>query len=307
MPPEYVTIASVNQEVLLDSRNFELNQVSDTFEATKDGYFDDCSWLSRIFHEGIVAAVEQRYPSEDDVPAELENFVGVLEDLIDEVKLMDLMVCVISVAFFPSVDWPFLGRIDSRGGDTNHFGHRKHFNEEPSRNHPSVLDSRIRVRVECYARLNIVIEAEIRLSALQLVKSDKRPTHNLAETLSLNWSRFSKLWITPDGLSNPAVTQVSIEEPLTVSLSGELIHLERESTPATEQLVTLLKETGKIAVTISRHKHKVYSIILRAQEICNYILSLGERPEDQQPSDAGGLLRVLDEYSDLIEALEGYG
>lgn len=100
--------------------------------------------------------------------------------------------------------------------------------------------------------------------------------------------------------------QASIEDPSTVSLSGGLIHLERESTPATEQLVTLLKETGKIAVTISRHKHKVYSILFRAQDICNYILSLGERPEDQQPTDAQGLLRVLDVYSDIIEALEGY-
>lgn len=160
--------------------------------------------------------------------------------------------------------------------------------------------------MKCYTRLNIAIEAEIRLRALQLVTSDKSSTHNLAETLSLNWSRFSKLWITPDGPSNAVVGQASIEERSTVSLSGELIHLKRESTPATAQLVTLLKETGKITVTISRHKHKVYSILLRAQDICNYILSLGKRPEDQQPSDAGGLLRVLDEYSDLIEALEGY-
>lgn len=152
-----------------------------------------------------------------------------------------------------------------------------------------------------------MIEVEIRLSALQLVESDKSSTPNLAETLSLNWSRFSKLWITPDGASNAVVAQTSIDEPSTVSLSRELIHLERESTPATEQLVTLLKETGKLTVTISRHKHKVYSTILRAQDICNYILSLGERPEDQQPSDADGLLRVLDEYSDIIEALERYG
>lgn len=142
---------------------------------------------------------------------------------------------------------------------------------------------------------------------MQLVKPDDGFTQDLVDSLILKWGRFSELWITSDGALHVVVTQVSEQDSSTFSLSEDFVHLKHEPTSATEQVVLLLKEIGKAAISVRRHKHKVYSIVRRARDICDYLLSLGERPENQQPTGADDLLGVLDEYFNIIEALEGYG
>ncbi|KIO16853.1 hypothetical protein M407DRAFT_33493 [Tulasnella calospora MUT 4182] len=259
------TLKDIAEELSKDA--LRLNQVPDAFEAEKDDYFDDCSWLSRIFHEGIAAAIERTYLPEDNVPAEVKRFVEILEDFVDKVKLM---------------------------GVTG-----KPFREVVIRITSDVANVAITSLPKTMPAFWVAAS-----SALQLVKTDNSVTPDLADTLSLNWSQFSELWITPDRVLNAVVTQASKDEPSTISLSKDLIHLEREPTPATEQVVVLLREIGKVAITVRCHKHKVYSIVLRARDICNYILRLGECPENQQPTDAKSLLGVLDEYSNIIEALE---
>ncbi|KAG8925521.1 hypothetical protein FRC01_010054 [Tulasnella sp. 417] len=134
---------------------------------------------------------------------------------------------------------------------------------------------------------------------LQVIK----PLHDLAQTLSQDWNRFYDIWIAP-GVPNLVVAQAPQEPPLAISTFQDLIHLQHKPTPATEQAVALFRKIGNTVATVRRHKHKVYSIVLRIRDIFNYILSIGERPENQQETDAEGLLRALDDYDTFIDRLE---
>lgn len=83
-----------------------------------------------------------------------------------------------------------------------------------------------------------------------------------------------------------------------MSLPEEITRLDYEITPATEPLVSLLKKMAQVAPAAIRNKHKLYSIILRAREICNHILAIGMSPESVG-------LETLDDYYNSMDALEG--
>lgn len=136
---------------------------------------------------------------------------------------------------------------------------------------------------------------------MQPVGTDGSFTEHLAETLNLNWARFSELWIAPARGRDVGMDTPPLKEPPTIEFLEELINLDYEPTPATEQVVIILKETGKLALTVWRHKRKIYSILLRARDICNYIVSLGGHPENQPPTTPEDMLR-----SSITEALQGY-
>ncbi|KAG9044750.1 hypothetical protein FS837_007574 [Tulasnella sp. UAMH 9824] len=237
-------LKSIAEELSKDG--LQLHQVYDISEAKKDQYFDECSWLSRIFHEGIVTPVEQTFVSDNNIPTEVRSVVDRLENLVEEVKLLDAM------------------------------------------------DESIR-------EIIIRITSDI---ASKLVSTNDSLTQDLTETLNLNWARVSELWIAPDSALNIGVV-TQAKEPTTIYFSENLIHLEYEPTPTTQQVIILLQETGKIAITARRHKHKLYSILLRARNICNYILSLGQQTKDHQPTDTKDLLRSPNDYSNITKALQG--
>lgn len=82
-----------------------------------------------------------------------------------------------------------------------------------------------------------------------------------------------------------------------MSLPEEITHLDHEITPAMEPLVSLLRSLAKNAPSAMRNKHKLYSIIIRAREICNHLLAIGSGPEPVT-------LETLDEYYNSIDSLE---
>ncbi|KAG8919636.1 hypothetical protein FRC01_001190 [Tulasnella sp. 417] len=92
-------------------------------------------------------------------------------------------------------------------------------------------------------------------------------------------------------------TPAASNDPIPISLPEKLSHLSHDVTPGMEPLVSLLQNLAKAAPSAIRNKHKLYSIILRAGEICNHLLAIGAGPE------AVGL-ESLDEYCNLIDLLE---
>ncbi|KAG9044612.1 hypothetical protein FS837_007869, partial [Tulasnella sp. UAMH 9824] len=83
-----------------------------------------------------------------------------------------------------------------------------------------------------------------------------------------------------------------------MSLPEEIAHIGHEITPATEPLTSLLQALGREAPKATRNKHKIYAIIVRARDICNYILAIGTNPEFNGLDD-------LNEYYKLMDATEG--
>ncbi|KIO23359.1 hypothetical protein M407DRAFT_110082 [Tulasnella calospora MUT 4182] len=88
------------------------------------------------------------------------------------------------------------------------------------------------------------------------------------------------------------------QSPTPISLPEELTRLDHDVTPATGPLILLLQALGREAPKTTRHKHKVYAIIVRARDVCNHILAIGTGPEFNGLDD-------LDEYYNMIDALEG--
>ncbi|KAG9047510.1 hypothetical protein FS837_002095 [Tulasnella sp. UAMH 9824] len=86
-------------------------------------------------------------------------------------------------------------------------------------------------------------------------------------------------------------------DPVPISLPEEITRLDYEVTPTMEPLVSLLQTLAKAAPSAIRNKHKLYSIIIRAREICNHILAIGIGPESVG-------LEVLNECYSLIDSLE---
>ncbi|KAG8962068.1 hypothetical protein FRC00_010425, partial [Tulasnella sp. 408] len=62
-----------------------------------------------------------------------------------------------------------------------------------------------------------------------------------------------------------------------ISLFEELTHLDHEPTPTTENLVAILQALGRAALNATFNKHKIYTILLRSRDICNYILGAVDR------------------------------
>ncbi|KAG8930828.1 hypothetical protein FRC00_000954 [Tulasnella sp. 408] len=97
---------------------------------------------------------------------------------------------------------------------------------------------------------------------------------------------------TPATSNNP----ICISSP-EISLPEEISRLDHEVTPAMEPLVSLLQKLAHVAPTAIRNKHKLYSIILRAREIENYILAISTGAEVAR-------LETLYEYYKLMDTLE---
>lgn len=82
-----------------------------------------------------------------------------------------------------------------------------------------------------------------------------------------------------------------------MSLFEEITRLDQEITPAMEPVVSLLQNLANVAAAAIRNKHKLYSIILRAREICNHLVDIGIGPQSVG-------LETLDEYYNSIDSLE---
>ncbi|KAG8910077.1 hypothetical protein FRC01_006555 [Tulasnella sp. 417] len=92
-------------------------------------------------------------------------------------------------------------------------------------------------------------------------------------------------------------TPAAPNDPIPISLPERLLHLSHEVTPAMGPLVSLLQNLAKAAPSAIRNKHKLYSIILRASEICDHLLAMGTGPEPIG-------LESLDEYCNIMDSLE---
>ncbi|KAG8958214.1 hypothetical protein FRC00_002943 [Tulasnella sp. 408] len=92
----------------------------------------------------------------------------------------------------------------------------------------------------------------------------------------------------------------------TVSLLEELISLSYVPTPATQQLVTLHQGLALAAMKMTRNKHKVYSILGRSKDICNYILAALESltNSDESQLEPEAILEVMGRSNELIYAME---
>lgn len=90
----------------------------------------------------------------------------------------------------------------------------------------------------------------------------------------------------------------------------ELTQLDYEPTPAMEELVALLKALEQATSKMVRNKHKVYTILLRSRDICNYIytLSSADWPAGSDGVEIGPelVLVAMEESYRLISALEEY-
>ncbi|KIO17734.1 hypothetical protein M407DRAFT_32595 [Tulasnella calospora MUT 4182] len=75
-------------------------------------------------------------------------------------------------------------------------------------------------------------------------------------------------------------------------------------TSANEELVDLLQALGKTAPKAVRNKHKIYSVLRIARDICNHIIELGNPPERQIDTNLKTLLRQMEDYCLLRDALE---
>lgn len=91
----------------------------------------------------------------------------------------------------------------------------------------------------------------------------------------------------------------------TISLVEELLSLDHEPMPATKQLVALHQALGQAVIQMTRNKHKMYSILGRSQDVCNYILANladSERSESRPET----VLETMERSYKLISALEEY-
>lgn len=132
---------------------------------------------------------------------------------------------------------------------------------------------------------------------MQDIDLEKGLNQDMVDSLRDSWGRFADRLIKQVPawrVRTPAPSQ----DPIAVSLPQDLTRLDHEITPAAEPLVLLLQSLGRGAPTVTRNKHKIYAIVSRARDICNDILAVGVRAE------VSGL-ETLDEYYNLIDALEG--
>lgn len=97
-------------------------------------------------------------------------------------------------------------------------------------------------------------------------------------------------------------------EGSTISLLKELISLNNAPTPATAQLIGLHQALGKAATKMTRNKHRMYLILARSREICNYILATFESPADSDEceSQPETILQAMEQSYTLIDTLEEY-
>lgn len=134
-------------------------------------------------------------------------------------------------------------------------------------------------------------------SALKVISLENRLNRDTLSALRDSWGDIGNLQIlAPLSSMSPAPT--TSQNPVPSSLPEELTRLYHEVTPAAEPLVLLLQSLGRGAPTVKRNKHKIYAILASARDICNHILAIGARTEFSG-------LETLDEYYNLIEALEG--
>ncbi|KAG8909954.1 hypothetical protein FRC01_006628 [Tulasnella sp. 417] len=93
----------------------------------------------------------------------------------------------------------------------------------------------------------------------------------------------------------------------TLSLLEELTSLHHEPVPATEQLVSLHRALGQAAIKMTRNKQKMYSILRRCRDICDYILAAIETVSAPEESEfqPESMLEAMEQSRRLIDALEG--
>lgn len=101
---------------------------------------------------------------------------------------------------------------------------------------------------------------------------------------------------------------VFLSEDSTISLLKELISLNKAPTPATAQLIGLHQALGQAATNMTRNKHRMYLILARSREICNYILDTLESPADSDESEVQpeAILQAMELSYTLIDTLEAY-
>lgn len=86
----------------------------------------------------------------------------------------------------------------------------------------------------------------------------------------------------------------------------ELIDVDGNSTCATEPLLSLLQGIGKVVPGVLRNKHKIYSILLRARDICNHILSVTDGSAEENMIRPEMTLRAMKQIYEMIDSLELY-
>ncbi|KAG9030136.1 hypothetical protein FS837_003352, partial [Tulasnella sp. UAMH 9824] len=100
--------------------------------------------------------------------------------------------------------------------------------------------------------------------------------------------------------------KMEFPEHETISLLEELTSLHHVPPPATEQLAALLQALGQASMNITRNKHKVYSILRRSRDICDYISAAFDCPgdSDQSKPQPETMLEAMKQSYKLISALE---
>ncbi|KAG8913380.1 hypothetical protein FRC01_004574 [Tulasnella sp. 417] len=95
-------------------------------------------------------------------------------------------------------------------------------------------------------------------------------------------------------------------EQETISLLAELTSLHHETVPATEQLVSLHRALVQASIKMTRNKQKMYSILGRCRDICDYILATFETSStsDESELQLESMLEATEQSRRLIDALE---